>query len=814
MAPAFSFHIHGSSFQMVLFFCSMLLFVVPTARGTEVNAACDSSDLLVSSEQASIACDDVSLVQVQKAVHVRVANRGSSAGKIDPYTTTTEDPAAVPDTELAKISAIALNTAADLDALLASLKLDIMMILFCLGFFTVAVRYYPNIYAFRATGAWNQEKQIDAPITWSPDDRDWFRWVKASYSVTFEDMIRTCGLDAAMFIRFTMMGMEIMLGVFIPNFFVCSMLFCFVGPNVSGKDKLSYFGVGNIETGSWVFWPVAFMVWYNVIFIQFRLFKWQRFFIKYRCEWLLAMPSPRDCTILVEGIEDEYCSDEMLKKYFQEMYGEDEIKEAFVVKKIHKLEGLIEEWKTADDRCHQAQYHKQQHGEPLKFHINGSDQLEYYTKEKARLKQEISDEQAVVMAEARKAPQETTIYGTNGFVTFKSRHRVEQAMTTRLRADDGSFMMSIPPDPSDVIHKDLEMPVAEQEFLQIIGWGMVAGLFFTFMPIVLGISNLATIENLEKIEFFKKAFSEGGSLESMKSTIQGQLASLGLTFMMSMLPTFLMWIFNGFFYLVAYRWAQLELQKFYFWFLIIFVLFTTAIGSSLFDTLEELAQSPFKVFTLFADKVPMTSHFYMNYVIMQWVTHAMNMLRYMPLAKYFIFSRFYDREVARALAEPEDQDYYGIGSRSAQFSLMLITGITFSTISPLVSFLVFINFFVCRSVYGYLIPFAETRKGDLGGLHWALQLDHIHEGVLLYIILMVGILATRAPGYGPVAVGACSFIWWAISFYKFTHKLHWGKLPFQDVVRRNTGADKRKPTRGTYHQLQLEADICEQLEIK
>merc|ERR1719195_1035611 len=114
----------------------------------------------------------------------------------------------------------------------------------------------------------------------------------------------------------------------------------------------------------------------------------------------------------------------------------------------------------------------------------------------------------------------------------------------------------------------------------------------------------------------------------------------------------------------------------------------------------------------------------------------MNLTRYFPLIKYQAFSKIYGEEDARGMAEPEDQDYYGIGSRSARFTINMVIAIVFGTLCPWISPLAFINFAACRLYYGYLIPFAETKKPDLGGVFWVHMLKHLHIGSLIYILVM------------------------------------------------------------------------------
>merc|ERR1719230_1869600 len=158
-------------------------------------------------------------------------------------------------------------------------------------------------------------------------------------------------------------------------------------------------------------------------------------------------------------------------------------------------------------------------------------------------------------------------------------------------------------------------------------------------------------------------------------------------------------------------------------------------------------------------------------------------MRYVPLAKYrAALAIFEDPEEAREMAEPEDQDYYGIGSRSARWAINMNIGIVFGTLSPPFCFLTFMNFLVCRIVYGYLIPFAETRKPDLGGPFWVTKMKHMFFGNIIYCILMTGVFVERSDSWGPAAIAAPSIFYVIWSMQRFETMFAWEKLPNTEVV--------------------------------
>merc|ERR1719235_917522 len=151
----------------------------------------------------------------------------------------------------------------------------------------------------------------------------------------------------------------------------------------------------------------------------------------------------------------------------------------------------------------------------------------------------------------------------------------------------------------------------------------------------------------------------------------------------------------------------------------------------------------------------------------------MNLTRYVILFKFLSFRKFYDEEEAREMSEPEDQDYYGIGSRSARFTINMVIALVYGTLSPPIGILALINFLVCRLVYGYLIPFAETKKADTGGAFFVAQLKHLFVGLGIYSVMMTGVLYGRAATSGPAWIAGPSIIYVVISAKKFETGFHW-----------------------------------------
>merc|ERR1719440_1148910 len=133
---------------------------------------------------------------------------------------------------------------------------------------------------------------------------------------------------------------------------------------------------------------------------------------------------------------------------------------------------------------------------------------------------------------------------------------------------------------------------------------------------------------------------------AMAALWDGLVNALALQLLMGFVPTFFVIIFSIFFSIQSGNNLQHKIQDWYFYFQVIFVLLVTAVGSSLLDTLEELAEDPTSIFYLLATTLPTASHFYLNYLPLQWVTHAQNLMRTSNLFKFKAFTKLFGEAFA------------------------------------------------------------------------------------------------------------------------------------------------------------------------
>jgi len=650
-------------------------------------------------------------------------------------------------------------------------------------------------------------------------------WAHASMGLKREEVIKAVGLDHWLLLEFTHLAMKILGVLAIPNLLILGPCHMFLGGNRAGDDRLSYLGMANVVDGSNLYWIHSVVVWISVWVVQHHIYAAMHEFMHLRIDWLKEMPDPRSQTILVENIQEENRSDAKLAEYFETMLRGDDakgdkiIESAYVIKDTSKTL-LVTKQKHEEicERLDEAKAQKEQNeGEAPMIHPEGQmwgdkvDAITYYEGKLTELEEESERERTKIL-DIVKTGELDEVYTGNGFVTFKHRRDCEISMQLKYTPDEDTLVVSVPPDPSDVVYTDLMVDETREAASETIGWACIAGLFFGYMPIIIGISSVASLKTLSAhIALFRMIVEHHPGIAAVWDGLVGAMA---LTLMVSFLPTFLVLIFDAFFALKARAWLQHKVQIWYYYFNLVFILLVTAVGSSLLTTVDSLLEDPTSIFKLLATTLPTASHFYLNLYPAQWTTQSMEFMRYVPLTKWIAFNRMLgegNEAKAHAKAEPEDQDYYGKGSRSARFTIFLVIATTFCTLSPLMLALAFVHFALCRLWYGWMFVFAEIPKADLGGAFWHSKLKHVQQGMFIYIVLMAGVLYYRGtdektgegPGSTPGFIAGASFLYMYRSYTRFDRHFHWEMLPFEDI--RDDGSHhKRKPRRSTYQQPELE----------
>ncbi|CAJ1438579.1 unnamed protein product [Effrenium voratum] len=596
-----------------------------------------------------------------------------------------------------------------------------------------------------------------------------------------EDHVRYCGLDHAMLLEFCSMCNRILVKIMIPLIFIMGPLNFFFGKGEAEEtgDNLSRIAMGNVKTNHpWLYYIYGLIPIFVVWVVRREIWISMRLYCRSRADWLKTLKNPQASAVMVEGIPEEYQSDEKVYDYFTRLFGKDSVKRVHVCKNVTELETVYQELRDATMALAKAQQEWENLGkgeerpmvkpsvmsDPVDAIQHWQEQVELKTKETKEYRENFErDAKAGVGG----------VNSHSGFLTFKDARNARVAVSMKMCADRTQWLVSQPPPPTDIIWSDMKVNVDVRGVKRTIGLALVFGLYVAFTPFCVFITNLATAIDLGPFQSLWAAYAP----------------TLGLMIFLAFAPTVLINIFSVLFHFKSQVWVQLQLQTWYWFFLVFFVILVTVIGQGFTQFVSKLADDPLSFPLLLADKMPASTHYYLNFLGLQWVTHAMNLTRYIQCMKFVGLSKIWNDDDARALAEPEDQDYYGMGSRSARFTTNMMVAIIFGTISPLMSFLAWVNFFLCRVFYGYLMIWAESKKQDSGGYFFVAQLHHVFVGLLTYALLMTGMMLRRAPDYVPAGMSILGLVYAVVAYNSFRNDFEWEVLPWEEISQDADGKD-------------------------
>lgn len=611
-----------------------------------------------------------------------------------------------------------------------------------------------------------------------------YRLLTGICSTNIDDIVATAGLDIAMLIEFTNFSLKLLLFVGLPVIASVGAAHAYLNVSMGSEINIYIFDFPSRAEDTWLYYLHAGVVWYVVGAIQYCLYSAQAGFTSRRLRWLEMMPAPRARSLLVQNIPLQYQSDRALKDYFCRIFGRDVIERAYIVRAISVLHQHVAAYEAAQRKLEALDNQELQEccactccGWREQKQDDTRNKLRKVTEEQVKkTKEEVGRERAFVNKEMNSG-FESRYQTSTGFLTFHTRRDAHMALMLKCTTDEDLFVLSVPPEPEAVIFGHLATGV--ESYVSItVAYIIIFALFVAFIPLTVFITSISEVSFWERYSVIKEFAEDYPGLVSLWDSFTSVLA---LTITMGLLPSAFMAVINNYMRNTSKLDNQQRLHTWYHLFLIVFVLFVTAIGSSIITTLEQLALHPASVLSLIATTLPYATHYYILYLIIAITAFATSMTRISVVMSYTALRTMYGPATAKTLCEPEDQAYHGIGSRSARSTIYLVLPIVFCTISPIMPLMAIFTFLAMRFSYTFLSVFAETRKPDLGGMFWCSQLEHVHQAVFFFILLMTGVLLDSTDDYYPALIAAASFFFLFVSYWRFCSRFALGRLPAEAI---------------------------------
>eukprot|EP00927_Polykrikos_kofoidii_P065576 TRINITY_DN61312_c0_g1_i1.p1 TRINITY_DN61312_c0_g1~~TRINITY_DN61312_c0_g1_i1.p1 ORF type:complete len:928 (+),score=98.86 TRINITY_DN61312_c0_g1_i1:259-3042(+) len=582
-------------------------------------------------------------------------------------------------------------------------------------------------------------------------------------SLQSDEVVEAVGLDGWMQIEFCVLCSKINAYLTIVPIVLCPLHWC--APRPENTEVLTYLSLAVNEDRVYVMWVHAIIVWYVVVVTLRLLNDAQESFLPLRYAWLERTPAPQATTLLVQEIPEMYRCDDRLKEHFSKLFSDSSILRCHVVRRTFTLRSKLA---TLEKYADQAA-----RGGP-RFSLIGA--LAIDAEALARQLADARSEVAYQRERLRRAAEafDPDCCTDTGFVTFRTRRDMRIAMREQLATDRAVFVMQPAPPHKDITFESLMTSSTPSQTR--LGWICIFGIILCFSPVVVLISGLLSLPSLEKLI---PALAEWiRNYPVMEAFLEGVLATASLNLLMNgPLPTAFAFVTSTFFRPITKMDGEWMVQQFNFGFLMVFVLLVTAMSQGLITTMVLVLKNPWAILAMLGRSLPLASHFYIGYVVLGWGTCIFELNRPTTLLKYLSYSQFLPPGEAQAKAEHES---VSIGGRVSRSTMVMVIGLVFSSLCPVIMVAVGVHFFVERVAHSYLIFHAEPRQPDAGGIFWVGALKHIHVGLFVYVLLMIGVLGLRS--IEPVIVVVPLLFYIATSWRNFDAEHIWESLPLDRLI--------------------------------
>lgn len=629
--------------------------------------------------------------------------------------------------------------------------------------FKILSSYYPVLYSQREL---EHLGFGEASAGWAQALRDvtslWHQLSLACF-LKEEHVLEVQGLDSWMHLQFQWLALRILGCLAIVPVILCPLHWT----HGSSTEVFSRLNLAVNESRPFVLWIHVLVVFGVTIFTTRTCQVAMKDFMPIRYRWLQRMPFPQCTTVLVEGIPESMCSDLRLHSYFANLFGDNAVARSYVVRNTKLLQKKLERWRKAQRALEKARLRSEADGSTS---ASSSPLVQFRLESVKDIKEEV-DAERIRLGRLSHA-LDPDVSTSTGFVTFKTRLDMRLAAREQLGTDAFALQLQAAPEVNDVLYDSLIIRPSYTQ--QRLGYLSVFCVFVAFLPAVVFVSTLLSLKSWQQI--FPVIHRWRQSMPIVIEMLEGVLATLSLKIMLAFIPAILLKIARSFLKPVSQSSSQLFLQKTYFAFLVIFVLLVTSFAQGLITTLLYVAQQPAAIIPLLAKSLPLTSRFYVNYVVLGWVSCTCELLRPAPLVLYLSLREFMSEHEARNCAE---EDSVLMGTRVARSTFMLVIALVFCSICPMVLLAAAVYFLVERLSHGYLLLSAEPRQGDAGGELYVQALKQVHTGLMIYVLLMIGVLGSNGFEFGLLLLPNLFVVTWSLlSLESFL----WPCLPLNQVM--------------------------------
>jgi hypothetical protein len=509
-----------------------------------------------------------------------------------------------------------------------------------------------------------------------PLRQGWFAWVGDVLSVSDDDVLDICGLDALVFVRFLRMSFFIMAINFVVGLLVLIPLY--TQHDEEGVTGVNYYSLANVPPQSWDTWGSVVFAYFFAATSCYALYREFQFTADMRHRFL-TKDSPHQFTVLVENIPEELRTSADLQAKFEEFHP-GTVQQAYVLMDTSELAAAVKEAKDVVQRLIKARKRQSNSQTGEATHVEGTcwarcmgngrtvpsveyleDKLIALNKKIGNLQKSLLDQKSLQDGIALEKQAETTGEGQNpssgfstevlrtealrvtlaganavidtarqtpeylmgaltkrngmgstGFVTFKFLTAATIAQQTHYSSRPLELTVRAAPSPRDILWENMSITSNERKIRTLITYGLFAGLVLVWGVPVVIIGGLTSITTVSSE--WEALGNVVGQSTIADNLITLQLPSLFLLLYMQALHPLLNFITReaG---LQAYSWLQLSVAPTFFFFMVFNQLFVISFSGLVTKGIQDILEDPLSISSILGTSLPALGAFYITYVL-------------------------------------------------------------------------------------------------------------------------------------------------------------------------------------------------------
>ncbi|XP_048567454.1 CSC1-like protein At3g54510 [Triticum urartu] len=563
-----------------------------------------------------------------------------------------------------------------------------------------------------------------------------FRWIRAAFRLSDDDVLRRHGLDALAVIRLFKLGINC--------FSVCSIVgvlilapvnYTSAGPSGTKRpNSMEIFTVSNVPKGSdrlWVHFSCLCFISFYVVYLLHKEYKEMS---RKRIEHLKHhRKRPDQFTILVQGIP--VCADHgiygcnvdhFFSKHYQTYQSYQILHDNGNIESLQKLASSLEkqiERKRDTRRCNFWQW--------IWFKFT-SGPLDARSQEQ-KLK-EVHHSIRILQCKNMLKQKELPV----AFVSFKSRLEAAQAAETQQHVNPLSLVTRYAPEPTETIWSNLAIPFYR---LAVYKLGVFIAAFLLTVFFTIPITAVQGIVQFEKIEKWFPPARAVQLIPGLSSVVTGYLPSMILNGFIYLIP-FAMLGMASFEGCISRSRTEIKACNMVFYFLLGNVFFLSILSGSLLHQIGESFTHPKDIPSRLASAVSAQSDFFITYILTNGMSgFSFEVLQFGLLTWHFL--------KAHTVGHSDEPYLYGFPYYRVVpiASLAVLIGMVYAVVSPLLLPILVIYFLLGYAVFINQMEDVYDITYDTCGQYWPTIHHYIFLAVTLMQTTMIGLFGLKSkPG--------------------------------------------------------------------